>query len=127
MRALFVLLTAGALVIGFGAGLVLARAQSPSGTFRFGHVDTVLPSPPCKLTDSDPVVYQGQLFIVYTCSDGTQHARRFVNPADSAPPPTVPGIQPAPPPCNNSDRNWAGTGMTECEWRRRNPTQAPGR
>src|SRR5262245_32952691 len=51
--------------------------------FKTAHVDHVLPTAPCAVSDSvQPFVFDHSAWMVYTCTDGRQIARRFIHPAD---------------------------------------------
>lgn len=54
-------------------------------TFQLAHRDYVLPPAPCfSPHPTQPMVYDGSAWMVYTCADGTTIARRFFHPIDSS-------------------------------------------
>jgi hypothetical protein len=81
-----------------------------------------LKGPASTLTDSN-----GHVVMVFTCVNDTVIMRVFSEPPSTLtfplpglPPSSVPPKQPYPQ-CDTLDRNWNGTGMTECQWIARYP------
>jgi hypothetical protein len=112
--------------------LVLAAAAGAAAqdyyytTFRFGHVDHVLPDAPCLTLGSvSPVVYDRSAWVFYTCADGRVIGRRFHHPNDNASPdyshvpaakPSDPTATSTPAPACDASKQVGVTGLNECQW-----------